>query len=147
MNAYYQDRDGNERPLVMGCYGIGVSRVVAAAIEQNHDDNGIIFPVPLAPYQVTVLNLGLNDPEVSAAAERIYEQLSEAGIDTFIDDRDERPGIKFKDADLLGFPFRITVGKRFKEKAMVEIRCRQDGTSEDIGIDDIVSHISAKLAN
>ena len=89
----------------------------------------------------------LNDPEVSAAAERIYEQLSEAGIDTFIDDRDERPGIKFKDADLLGFPFRITVGKRFKEKAMVEIRCRQDGTSEDIGIDDIVSHISAKLAN
>jgi prolyl-tRNA synthetase len=147
MNAYYQDRDGNERPLVMGCYGIGVSRVVAAAIEQNHDDNGIIFPVPLAPYQVTVLNLGLNDPEVSAAAERIYEQLSEAGIDTFIDDRDERPGIKFKDADLLGFPFRITVGKRFKEKAMVEISCRQDGTSEDIGIDDIVSHISAKLAN
>jgi prolyl-tRNA synthetase len=147
MNAYYQDRDGNERPLVMGCYGIGVSRVVAAAIEQNHDDNGIIFPVPLAPYQVTVLNLGLNDPEVSAAAERIYEQLSEAGIDTFIDDRDERPGIKFKDSDLLGFPFRITVGKRFKEKAMVEIRCRQDGTSEDIGIDDIVSHISAKLAN
>ena len=147
MNAYYQDRDGNERPLVMGCYGIGVSRVVAAAIEQNHDDNGIIFPVPLAPYQVTVLNLGLNDPEVSAAAERIYEQLSEAGIDTFIDDRDERPGIKFKDADLLGFPFRITVGKRFKEMAMVEIRCRQDGTSEDIGIDDIVSHISAKLAN
>ena len=147
MNAYYQDRDGNERPLVMGCYGIGVSRVVAAAIEQHHDDNGIIFPVPLAPYQVTVLNLGLNDPEVSAAAERIYEQLSEAGIDTFIDDRDERPGIKFKDADLLGFPFRITVGKRFKEKAMVEIRCRQDGTTEDIGIDDIVSHISAKLAN
>lgn len=147
MNAYYQDRDGNERPLVMGCYGIGVSRVVAAAIEQNHDDNGIIFPVPLAPYQVTVLNLGLNDPEVSAAAERIYGQLNEAGFDTFIDDRDERPGIKFKDADLLGFPFRITVGKRFKEKAMVEIRCRQDGTTEDIGIDDLVSHISSKLAN
>lgn len=147
MKAFYQDRDGNGRPLVMGCYGIGVSRVVAAAIEQNHDANGIIFPAPLAPYQVTVLNLGLNDNEVSAAAEKIYTQLNEAGFDAFIDDRDERPGIKFKDADLLGFPYRITVGKRFKENSMVEVRRRQDGATEDVEIEDVVSYISSKLTN
>jgi prolyl-tRNA synthetase len=147
MNAYYQDREGNERPLVMGCYGIGVSRVVAAAIEQNHDDNGIIFPVPLAPYPVTVLNLGLSDPEVSAAAEKIYSELSEAGIEAFIDDRDERPGVKFKDADLLGFPIRVTVGKRFKEDSMVEVRGRADGATEEVGIEVVVSHVTKKLAN
>lgn len=147
MKAFYQDRDGNGRPLVMGCYGIGVSRVVAAAIEQNHDAHGIIFPAPLAPYQVTVLNLDLNDNEVSAAAEKIYTQLNEAGFDAFIDDRDERPGSKFKDADLLGFPYRITVGKRFKENSMVEVRRREDGTTEDVGIEDVVSYISSKIAN
>ncbi len=147
MKAFYQDRDGNGRPLVMGCYGIGVSRVVAAAIEQNHDAHGIIFPAPLAPYQVTVLNLDLNDNEVSAAAEKIYIQLNEAGFDAFIDDRDERPGSKFKDADLLGFPYRITVGKRFKENSMVEVRRREDGTTEDVGIEDVVSYISSKIAN
>jgi prolyl-tRNA synthetase len=146
MQAYYQDSEGNERPLVMGCYGIGVSRVVAAAIEQNHDDNGIIFPVPLAPYPVTVLNLGLSDPEVSAAAEKIYEKLNEAGIEAFMDDRDERPGIKFKDADLLGFPLRITVGKRFKEHSMVEVRGRTDGATEEVTIDEIVTHVTKKLA-
>lgn len=147
MKAYYQDRDGNERPLVMGCYGIGVSRVVAAAIEQNHDDNGIIFPVPLAPFQVGVLNLGLSDPEVSEAAEKIYSQLDEAGFDVFMDDRDERPGIKFKDADLLGFPYRITVGKRYKENSRVEVRRRKDGETEDVRIDDIVTYISSKLVS
>ena len=147
MKANYQDGDGNEQPLVMGCYGIGVSRVVAAAIEQNHDDNGIIFPLPLAPYQVTVLNLGLSDPEVSEAAETIYEKLNEAGIDAFIDDRDERPGVKFKDADLLGFPFRITVGKRFKDNSMVEIRSRVNGSTKELGIEDAVSHISSLVAN
>lgn len=147
MRAYYQDSDGNERPLVMGCYGIGVSRVVAAAIEQNHDDNGIIFPVPLAPFQVVVLNLGFTDPEVSEAAEKIYTQLSEAGFEVFIDDRDERPGIKFKDADLLGFPYRITVGKRFKDNLMIEVRRRQDGETEDVFIDDIVNYISSKLVS
>ncbi|RZW26461.1 MAG: proline--tRNA ligase [Desulfobulbaceae bacterium] len=146
MHAYYQDREGNERPLVMGCYGIGVSRVVAAAIEQNHDDNGIIFPAPLAPYPVTVLNLALSDPEVSGAAEKIYEELNNSGIETFIDDRDERPGIKFKDADLLGFPLRITVGKRFKENSMVEVCGRANGTTEEVGIEDVVSHVTAKLA-
>ncbi len=145
MQAYFQDSDGSERPLVMGCYGIGVSRVVAATIEQNHDENGIIFPVPLAPYQVALLNLDLKDKEVSEAAERIYRELGSAGVDVFIDDRDERPGIKFKDADLLGFPYRITVGRRFKENAQVEVRRRRDGKTEDVAIDEVVAYITSKL--
>ncbi len=145
MRAYYQDADGNELPLVMGCYGIGVSRVVAAAIEQNHDDSGIIFPLPLAPYQAAVLNLDLKDREVSEAAEEIYTELTEAGFDAFIDDRDVRPGVKFKDADLLGFPYRITVGKRFKETGQVEIRRRKTGESEDVAIAEVIAYITRQL--
>lgn len=145
MKAYFQDRDGSERPLVMGCYGIGVSRIVAATIEQNHDDNGIIFPIPLAPYQVTILNLGLKDESVCQAVETIYSQLSEAGIDVFLDDRDERPGVKFKDADLLGFPFRITVGKRYIENGMIEIRRRKDGFVEETTFDKLLNLVKAYL--
>lgn len=147
MGAYYQDAEGNELPLVMGCYGIGVSRVVAAAIEQNHDDSGIIFPVPLAPYQVAVLNLDLKDEAVSDAAEEIYTELMETGFDAFIDDREERPGVKFKDADLLGFPYRITVGKRFKQTGQVEIRQRKTGDTEDVAIDEVISSITKRLEN
>ncbi len=146
MKAYFQDSDGSERPLVMGCYGIGVSRIVAATIEQNHDDNGIIFPVPLAPYQLTILNLGLKDESVCQAVDTIYSQLSEAGIDVFLDDRDERPGVKFKDADLLGFPFRITVGKRYAENGMIEVRRRRDGFSEETSIDELLNLVKARLA-
>jgi len=145
MQAYFQDSDGSERPLVMGCYGIGVSRVVAATIEQNHDRHGIIFPVPLAPYQVAVINLDLKDSEVSDAAEKIYRELGAAGVDVFIDDRDERPGVKFKDADLLGFPYRITVGRRFKDNAQVEVRRRTDGETEEVAIDQVVTHLTSKL--
>jgi len=146
MGAYYQDADGNELPLVMGCYGIGVSRVVAAAIEQNHDENGIIFPVPLAPYQVSVLNLDLKDEEVSGAAEEIYTELREAGFDAFIDDREERPGVKFKDADLLGFPYRITVGKRFKQTGQVEVRERRSGETEDVAIEEVIAFITRQTS-
>jgi prolyl-tRNA synthetase len=145
MQAMFQDSEGNENPLVMGCYGIGVSRVVAAAIEQNHDEHGIIFPVPLAPFQVCVLNLGIKDKEISAAAETIYTLLLDAGIDAFIDDRSERPGIKFKDADLLGFPFRVTVGKRYTEDTMVEVRRRRDGHTEEIPIDRAVELLQRSL--
>lgn len=146
MKAYFQDRDGNEKPLVMGCYGIGVSRIVAATIEQNHDDNGIIFPVPLAPYQVTILNLGLKNESVCQVVETIYSQLSEAGIDVFLDDRDERPGVKFKDADLLGFPFRITVGKRYIDDGMIEVRRRKDGFTEETTLNELQDLIKGHLA-
>ncbi|NNK95245.1 MAG: proline--tRNA ligase [Desulfobacterales bacterium] len=145
MQAMFQDSEGNENPLVMGCYGIGVSRVVAAAIEQNHDEHGIIFPVPLAPFQVSILNLGNKDNQISAAAETIYRQLIDAGIEAFIDDRSERPGIKFKDADLLGFPFRVTVGKRYTEDTMVEVRRRRDGHTKEIPIDQVVELLQRYL--
>ncbi len=131
MGAVFQDSEGRERPFVMGCYGIGVSRIVAAAIEQNHDDNGIIFPLPLAPYKAVVLNLGIDDGKLTAAAERIYEDLVATGIETLLDDRDERPGAKFKDADLLGIPYRVTVGKRYTKEGVVEVRRRQDGFTEE----------------
>lgn len=145
MKAFYQDADGNEKPLVMGCYGIGVSRVVAAAIEQNHDDNGIIFPAPIAPFPVAILNLGLKDEDICTAVETLYRRLQDDGIDVFLDDRDERPGVKFKDADLLGFPYRITVGKRFAENGMVEVRRRRDGVTEDIAIEAVPEAMKARL--
>lgn len=141
MNATFQDREGGEKPFVMGCYGIGVSRVIAAAIEQNHDENGIVFPLPLAPFQVIVLNLGLKDEAVNAAAEQIYQDLLKQGIEVLIDDRDERPGLKFKDADLIGIPYRITVGKTFTSEGKVELRRRKDGQVDSIAHDSIVEHV------
>ena len=132
MNARFQDGTGEEKPFVMGCYGIGVSRVVAAAIEQNHDKDGIVFPVPLAPYTVILLNLGVNDPEITAAAENLYKELQLAGVAVLLDDRDDRPGAKFKDADLLGIPFRVTVGKRLAKDGMIEVRMRRDGETSEM---------------
>ncbi len=132
MNAVFQDSDGQDKPIVMGCYGIGVSRIVAAAIEQNHDENGIIFPMPLAPMQVILLNLGLKNEQITEAAEVLYAELQEKGVDVLLDDRDERPGSKFKDADLLGIPLRVTVGKRLTQDGVMELRLRKDGTVEEI---------------
>ena len=100
---------------------------MAAAIEQNHDQNGIIFPLPLAPLQVIILNLDPKNEEISSAAEALYKELQQEGIEVLIDDRDERPGIKFKDGDLIGIPYRVTVGKRFAQEGEVEIRQRKDG--------------------
>ncbi len=129
MNATFQDNEGGEQHFVMGCYGIGVSRVVAAAIEQNNDQNGIIFPVPLAPFQVIILNLSLKNEETCRAAEDLYLNLKQQGYDVLYDDRDERPGSKFKDADLVGIPFRVTVGKTYEKNGEVEVRLRKDGTT------------------
>ncbi len=146
MGAVFQDNEGREKPFVMGCYGIGVSRVVAAAIEQNHDENGIIFPIPLAPYKAVVLNLDVNDSEVTAAAEKMYNDLRLQGIETLLDDRDERPGAKFKDADLLGIPYRVTLGKRFAEDGLVEVRRRRDGITEEMKSVDAVALIKQGVA-
>ena len=146
MAAVFQDANGQEQPFVMGCYGIGVSRVVAAAIEQNHDSNGIIFPVPLAPYQVVILNLGLKDELITSTAEKLYQDLLTAGIDVLLDDRDERPGSKFKDADLLGIPFRLTVGKSLTDKGVVEIRSRRDGKTEEMKPEQALQTLIDKIA-
>jgi prolyl-tRNA synthetase len=141
LNATYSDKDGQEKHFVMGCYGIGVSRTVAAAIEQNHDGDGIIFPLPLAPYQVVILNLAPNDEEISGAAEAIYHDLREEGLDVLLDDRDERPGVKFKDADLLGTPYRVTVGKGFTKDGAIEVRSRRDGRVVSPPLPGVVAHL------
>ena len=152
LQATFQDRDGVEKPFVMGCYGIGVSRVVAAAIEQNHDKNGIVFPLPLAPFQVIVLNLGLNNEAVSGAAEQLYSDLQARGLEVLFDDRDERPGSKFKDADLLGIPYRVTVGKTYEKEGVVELRLRATGETIMLpfaeaaaGIEDMVTNELKKV--
>ncbi len=130
LQATFLDDHGKRQPFVMGCYGIGVSRCIAAAIEQNHDDNGIIFPLPIAPFQVILLNLSPKDVEISKGADNLYDELTSRGIDTLHDDRNERPGIKFKDADLIGIPLRVMVGKRFAEAGEVEIKQRTSGDTQ-----------------
>jgi len=147
MEATFQDSDGKEKPFVMGCYGIGVSRVVAAAIEQNHDENGIIFPVPLAPYTVIILNLGLKDEKITGMAEQLYDDLKSQGVDVLLDDRDERPGSKFKDADLLGIPFRVTVGKSFTNSGLVEMRTRKSGVVSEITPDRVIPALLSEIAD
>jgi prolyl-tRNA synthetase len=123
MNAVYLDDTGKEVPMVMGCYGIGVSRLVAAAIEQNHDADGIAWPMAIAPYHVIVTSLGKEDA-VREAAERVYEALRARGVEVLFDDRDERPGVKFKDADLLGIPLRLTVGGKGLAQGSLELKRR-----------------------
>jgi prolyl-tRNA synthetase len=147
MNATFQDQDGKEKHFVMGCYGVGVTRVVAAAIEQNHDENGIIFPVPLAPFSVVILNLGVNDKVITDAAEKLYEDLQKAGIEVLLDDRDERPGFKFKDADLLGIPFRVNVGKGFVKNGQVEVRNRKTGDVEEMTPESLVTVLKERISN
>lgn len=147
MKAMFVDADGEEKPLVMGCYGIGVSRVVAAAIEQNHDKDGIIFPVPLAPYKVTVLNLGTNDETITEAAEKLYLELKNRKIDVLFDDRDERPGAKFKDAELLGIPYRLNVGKSFLNNGVIELVNRRSGEKSEYSLEQVVSVIEQEIAS
>jgi prolyl-tRNA synthetase len=145
MEATFQDSDGQEKPFIMGCYGIGVSRVVAAAIEQNHDAKGIIFPVPLAPFQVIILNLGPKDASFCQAAEQLYADLRDCGLDVLYDDRDERPGSKFNDADLIGIPYRLTVGKTFEKEGKVEVRVRKTGETQVFAVDEAVASITAMV--
>lgn len=130
LKATYLDGEGQERYMVMGCYGIGVSRIVAAAIEQNHDESGIIFPVAIAPFDVLLLPVNVNDEAIRQAAEDTYHKLLSGGFDVLLDDRDERAGIKFKDADLTGIPFRITIGTKFTKEGLLEIKVR--GTGETL---------------
>jgi prolyl-tRNA synthetase len=134
MGATFLDAEGRERALEMGCYGIGISRLVAAAIEQNHDANGIIWPFPIAPFHVLLLPINYKDKALREACDRLYQELDELGVEVLLDDRDERPGVKFKDADLIGVPLRVTVGAKGLEKGCVELRWRRDGRSEDLPV-------------
>jgi prolyl-tRNA synthetase len=136
MGATYLDAEGRERPIEMGCYGIGISRMAAAAIEQNHDANGIIWPFSIAPFHVLLLPINYKDQAIQEVVDRLYRELGKYGLDVLLDDRDERPGVKFKDADLIGIPLRITIGSKGLEKGCVELRWRRDGKTDNIPVDE-----------
>jgi len=145
MHATVLDAQGKERTLVMGCYGIGIGRTAAAAIEQNHDENGIVWPMPLAPFQVIITLLNPNDATVLSAGEAIYDQLLAEGLEVLLDDRDERPGSKFKDAELLGIPLRVTVGARGLKEQCFELQDRQTGEKSMLPIDNAAATIAAQV--
>ena len=134
---------GRTPPCADALIAAGVSRVVAAAIEQNHDDKGMIFPVPLAPFQVMLLNLSPNDPVLTGVADGLYQTLQDVGVEVLYDDRDERPGAKFNDADLLGVPLRLTVGKTYEKNGQVELRERRSGTTTQLDLQAVVPAVQA----
>lgn len=139
MGAYYKDENMMQRLVVMGCYGIGVSRTLAAIVEQHHDENGIIWPVSVAPYHVIVTIVNIKEESQVKLAEEIYERLKESGVEVLLDDRDERAGVKFKDADIMGIPVRITVGKKAGE-GIVEYKLRSDSEKTEFGVDEAVKN-------
>ena len=140
MGATFMDEDGKEKPFQMGCYGIGVSRTLAAVVEQHHDEHGIVFPVCVAPYEVEVLPLDAKG-DVWEVADRIASELVEQGIEVVVDDRKERPGVKFNDADLMGFPYQVVCGKRGIKSGTVELKNRATGERTDIALDEVVSYL------
>jgi len=145
LHAVYLDEKGEEKVIIMGTYGIGVARTLAAAIEQNHDADGMIFPVPIAPFEVVVLPLQIQETAVAATAEKIYGEIQGQGLDVLIDDRDVRPGVKFKDADLLGIPVRINVGARNLKNGRVEMKLRTEAESVLIPTQEAPKMIAAKV--
>ncbi|MBL7212902.1 MAG: proline--tRNA ligase [Desulfobacteraceae bacterium] len=145
LKAIFLDDQGKESPIIMGCYGIGVGRTVAAAIEQNHDKDGIIFPIPVSPFEVTILPLQMHDAAVVDAAEKIYKELIAHHIDVLLDDRDERAGVKFKDADLVGIPVRVTVGSRGAKEGQVEIKLRSQPESINVPIGEASAFVRDKV--
>jgi len=142
MQATYLDEQGSEQEIQMGCYGIGVTRVVAAAIEQNHDKDGIIFPPPLAPFEVCLLSLNNKDESVMQEAESIYQSLLDQNTDVMFDDRDERPGVKFKDADLMGFPMQIIVGGKGLQNREIEVKDRRTGEKATLPLSDFIDEFN-----
>ena len=145
MGAQFLDADGTTHPCIMGCYGIGIDRILAAAIEANHDDDGIIWPREIAPFDVHLVGLNLDRPGVREAAENLYASLRAAGIETLFDDRDEAAGVKFKDADLLGMPLRLTVSPRSLERGGVEARQRRSREQSDLALEGAAAAVRALL--
>lgn len=144
MNASVLSENGKAQVMIMGCYGIGVSRVVASAIEQNHDDNGIIWPDSIAPFKVAIVPMNMHKSDkVKQVAEKIYSDLSSAGIDVLFDDRKERPGVMFANMELIGIPYRIVIGERSLDKGVLEFKGRSDSEAKEIAINDIVNHVQS----
>lgn len=136
LGATYLDSNGKSHPMVMGCYGIGVTRTVAASIEQNHDDDGIIWPVAIAPYEVVIVPANNKSEEVMGAAKKLYDEMEDKADEVVLDDRNERAGIKFKDADLIGYPVRVTIGKKWQQTGNVEIRLRRTGEVIEVPLEE-----------
>jgi prolyl-tRNA synthetase len=146
MGATHLDDQGKEKEFVMGCYGIGVGRTVAAAIEQSYDANGIIFPMPIAPFHVLLLPVNIKMELLRETSEQIYKDLLDQQVEVLFDDREETPGVKFKDADLIGIPLRITLGDKNLKKGLVEIKSRKTGDVLLIRKEDVVSKIKEMIA-
>ena len=142
MNATFIDENGKNTPFVMGCYGIGVTRTMASIIEQHHDENGIVWPLSVAPYHVSVIPVNIKDEEQMKVAEKLYNSLKDLGVEVLIDDRNERAGVKFKDSEIIGIPMRVTVGKKISEGA-VEFKLRAGGDNEVIKIEDVCNRVKA----
>jgi prolyl-tRNA synthetase len=145
LGALYLDEQGQEQPIVMGSYGIGPARIAAAAIEQNHDKDGMIWPETIAPFDVHLLVVNVKDAKMAGMAEEVYGALTAAGLAVLYDDRDERGGVKFKDADLLGFPLRVTVGSRALKDGVVEVRRRRTGEVSTVAPADLAGHVRGLL--
>jgi prolyl-tRNA synthetase len=146
LGASVLDENGDECVIWMGSYGIGVGRNLASVVEASHDDHGIVWPVSIAPYEVVVTIVKMDDADSVAAAESIYEQLRESGLDVILDDREERPGVKFADSELVGIPFRVTVGPRGLASGQVEVVTRGDGTVTEVDLGDVVEMLSERIA-
>jgi prolyl-tRNA synthetase len=145
MQACFTDADGVKKPILMGCYGVGVSRIAAAAIEQNHDDAGIIWPIPIAPFEAVIIPLNSNDPNICKAAEEIYAALKTAGENVIIDDRDERAGVKLSDADLIGYPVKVIIGQKSYKEGCAEIRFRRGGETLPVKFADVPAKVRELL--
>jgi prolyl-tRNA synthetase len=145
LQASYRDQDGTEKPMVMGCYGIGVSRTMAAAVEQNYDENGIIWPVPIAPYSLIIVPVNSQKEEQMKLATDLYEEFLRRGVEVILDDRDERPGVKFKDADLIGIPLRITIGPKSMQDNQVEVKKRWEKDNLLVARDEVIDYVMASL--
>jgi prolyl-tRNA synthetase len=146
LGATYLDLEGKEQTLVMGCYGIGVGRTAAAAIEQNHDENGIIFPFAIAPFHVLIVPVNNKDAQIMEATEDLYQGLAEQGVEVIVDDRDERPGVKFKDADIIGVPLRLTVGEKNLKQGKVEIKARGSGEITLVALPEAAERVMAMVS-
>lgn len=142
MGATFADENGEEKPFLMGCYGVGVSRTLAASVEQHNDENGIIWPVSIAPYEVAVIPLDPKQEECAAACDTIVDALCDAGIEVIVDDRNERPGVKFADNDLMGFPYQIVLGKRGLKNGTCELKDRATGEREDVALDQVAAKVA-----
>ncbi len=142
LKAIFLDENGQEKPIIMGSYGIGPARIAAAAIEQSHDKDGIIWPKSISPFDVEILPLNMKDQATTETSERLYRELSEKGLDVLMDDRDERAGVKFKDADLIGIPFQIILGEKTLREGLVEIKDRKTKEIVKVKVEEVAGQLS-----